>query len=94
MDYNSEERLTTKFTGGSSLRSLVDSVELGSHAFVAVDMEEYLSTSEVIDRLHPEIIELAKQIASGHETSTAIAKASFEWVRDEICHSFDYETYA
>jgi len=57
-------------------------------------MEEYLSTSKVIDWSHPEIIELAKQIASGHETSTAIAKASFEWVRDEICHSFDYETYA
>ncbi|WP_121970983.1 transglutaminase family protein [Leptolyngbya sp. BC1307] len=54
-------------------------------------MEEYLSTSEVIDWSHPEIIELAEQIASGHETSTAIAKASFEWVRDEICHSFDYQ---
>jgi len=29
-------------------------------------MEEYLSTSKVIDWSHPEIIELAKQIASGH----------------------------
>ncbi len=54
-------------------------------------MEEYLRASEVIDWSHPEIIELAKQIASGHETSTAIAKACFEWVRDEICHSFDYQ---
>jgi transglutaminase-like putative cysteine protease len=53
-------------------------------------MEEYLRASEVIDWQHPEIIELAKQITSGHETSTAIAKACFEWVRDEICHSFDY----
>jgi len=34
-------------------------------------VEEYLSTSEVIDWSHPEIIELAKQIASGQETSTA-----------------------
>lgn len=54
-------------------------------------MEEYLSTSEVIDWSDPKILELAKQIASGHETSMAIAKASFEWVRDEICHSFDYQ---
>lgn len=54
-------------------------------------MEEYLRASEVIDWQHPEIIELAKQIASGHETSTAIAKACFEWVRDEIRHSFDYQ---
>lgn len=52
-------------------------------------MEEYLRASEVIDWKHLEIIKLAKQIASGHETSTAIAKAYFEWVRDEICHSFD-----
>lgn len=54
-------------------------------------MEEYLRASKVIDWQHPEIIDLAKQIASGHETSTAIAKACFEWVRDEICHSFDYQ---
>jgi transglutaminase-like putative cysteine protease len=53
-------------------------------------MEEYLRVSEVIDWQHPEIIKLAEQIASGHETSTAIAKACFEWVRDEIRHSFDY----
>lgn len=62
-----------------------------SAAFVAVDMEEYLKVSEVIDWQHPETIELAKQIASGRETSTAIAKACFEWVRDEIRHSFDYQ---
>ncbi len=54
-------------------------------------MEEYLRVSEVIDWQNSEIIELAKQIASGHETSTAIAKACFEWVRDEICHSVDYQ---
>ncbi|MCU0536286.1 MAG: transglutaminase family protein [Hydrococcus sp. Prado102] len=54
-------------------------------------MEEYLRASEVIDWQHPEIIELAKQIASGHKTSTAIAKACFEWVRDEIRHSIDYQ---
>jgi transglutaminase-like putative cysteine protease len=54
-------------------------------------MEEYLSTSEVIDWQHPEIVELAQQIASDHTTSTAIAKACFEWVRDEIYHSVDYQ---
>jgi transglutaminase-like putative cysteine protease len=54
-------------------------------------MEEYLRASEVIDWQHPEIVELAKQIASEHKTLTAIAKACFEWVRDEIRHSFDYQ---
>lgn len=30
-------------------------------------MEEYLRASAVIDSQHPEIVELAKQIALGHE---------------------------
>jgi transglutaminase-like putative cysteine protease len=53
-------------------------------------MDEYLRASEVIDWQHPEIIELADRIGSSHETSIAIAKACFEWVRDEIWHSVDY----
>jgi transglutaminase-like putative cysteine protease len=54
-------------------------------------MEEYLKVSEVIDWQHPEIMARAKQIALGHETSTTIAQACFEWVRDEIFHSFDHQ---
>lgn len=53
-------------------------------------MQEYLSASDVVDWQHPEVIQLAKQIASNCETSTEIAKACFEWVRDNIYHSFDY----
>jgi transglutaminase-like putative cysteine protease len=54
-------------------------------------MEEYLRSSEIINWQHPEIIALAKQITSDHKSSTAIAKACFEWVRDEIYHSVDYQ---
>ncbi|HEY9828985.1 MAG TPA: transglutaminase family protein [Stenomitos sp.] len=54
-------------------------------------MEEYLQTSEVIDWNHPAILALAQTIASEHKTSEAIAKACFEWVRDEIHHSYDYQ---
>jgi transglutaminase-like putative cysteine protease len=54
-------------------------------------MEEYLRASEVIDCQHPEIVNLAQKIASGHQSATAIAKKCFEWVRDEIRHSFDYQ---
>ncbi|MBD0261956.1 MAG: transglutaminase family protein [Tolypothrix sp. Co-bin9] len=54
-------------------------------------MEEYLKASEVIDWQHPTIVELAKKIALKCETSEAIAKACFEWVRDEIYHSYDYQ---
>ena len=38
-----------------------------------------------------EYLRVTKQIASGHETSMAIAKVCFEWVRDEIYHSSDYQ---
>lgn len=54
-------------------------------------MEEYLKVNEVIDWQHPEVMECAKQIALEFETPTAIAQACFEWVRDEIHHSYDYQ---
>jgi transglutaminase-like putative cysteine protease len=54
-------------------------------------MEEYLRASEVIDWQHPEILKRAQQVALGHTTPTAIAQACFEWVRDQICHSYDYQ---
>lgn len=54
-------------------------------------MEEYLKASEVIDWQHPEVMERAKQIALEFETPMAIAQACFEWVRDEIHHSYDYQ---
>jgi transglutaminase-like putative cysteine protease len=67
-------------------------------SFVLIDMEKYLKVSEIIDWQHPDIMELAKRIASRFETPTAagrirygIAKACFEWVRDEIHHSYDYQ---
>ncbi|MCP2730165.1 transglutaminase-like domain-containing protein [Limnofasciculus baicalensis] len=61
-------------------------------------MEEYLQVSEVIDWKHPIILELAQKIRSDCQTTDAIAslafgiaKACFEWVRDEIRHSCDYQ---
>jgi transglutaminase-like putative cysteine protease len=54
-------------------------------------MEEYLQVSEVIDWQHPPILQLAQQLGSKHSSPVAIAKASFEWVRDRIKHSVDYK---
>ena len=59
--------------------------------FVAIHMKEYLKVSEVIDWQHPEIMKRAKQIASEYKTLITIAKGCFEWVRDEIYHSVDYQ---
>jgi transglutaminase-like putative cysteine protease len=54
-------------------------------------MEEYLKVSEVIDWQHPTIMEQAQQISGECGTPSSIAKACFEWVRDEIYHSVDYQ---
>jgi transglutaminase-like putative cysteine protease len=54
-------------------------------------MEDYLQVSKIIDWQHPSILELAKSLSAKHETVEAVAKACFEWVRDEIRHSSDYQ---
>lgn len=54
-------------------------------------MEEYLQHSDIIDWQDSTILELADRISIPHHTPEAIAKACFEWVRDEIHHSYDYQ---
>jgi transglutaminase-like putative cysteine protease len=55
------------------------------------DLAAYLPASDIIDWQHPEILQLAHHLAAPHQTIEEIAKACFEWVRDEICHSRDYQ---
>ncbi|OKH13189.1 transglutaminase-like domain-containing protein [[Limnothrix rosea] IAM M-220] len=54
-------------------------------------MKKYLQASDIIDWQHPDILAQANKLAAGLEDKTAIAKICFEWVRDEIHHSFDYQ---
>ncbi len=54
-------------------------------------IDEYLQASQIIDWQDPQILDLAKTISLEHQTTEKIAKACFEWVRDEIRHSFDYQ---
>jgi transglutaminase-like putative cysteine protease len=54
-------------------------------------MDVYLQPSEMIDWQKPAILELAKTLALGRLDSIAIARSCFEWVRDEIRHSYDYQ---
>lgn len=52
---------------------------------------DYLGRSEVIDWDHPAVMEQARALAAGRDDVAAIAKACFEWVRDEVTHSRDFE---
>jgi transglutaminase-like putative cysteine protease len=57
------------------------------------DLEPYLRSDQIIDWQHPAILALAQEIADlsagAKQREMAIAKASFEWVRDRIAHSVD-----
>lgn len=50
----------------------------------------YLGESEVIDWKHPEILTLAADLAQDSRSVLETAKNCFEWVRDNIRHSWDY----
>ena len=52
--------------------------------------EAFLGTSTVIDWDHPRVREQALALASGADEPIDVARRAFEWVRDEICHSFDH----
>ncbi|MBE9098454.1 transglutaminase-like domain-containing protein [Vacuolonema iberomarrocanum] len=55
-------------------------------------MNEYLQASDIIDWQHPTILEKAQELAARCQSEEAIARACFEWVRDDIGHSCDYQT--
>jgi transglutaminase-like putative cysteine protease len=54
-------------------------------------MEAYLRSTQIIDWQHSAVLAQAQQLAAGQPTQIAIAKACFEWVRDCIHHSVDYQ---
>ena len=54
-------------------------------------MKEYLEVSEYIDWDHADILKLAKQLAEDKRNELEITNRCFEWVRDEIKHSWDYK---
>jgi len=54
-------------------------------------MNTYIETSRFIDWQHAEVFAKAKELAQGRENKKEIALACFEFVRDKIKHSRDYE---
>jgi transglutaminase-like putative cysteine protease len=54
-------------------------------------MDQYLRATPIIDWAHPAVQALAQHLAEGGDTPLAIAQRCFEWVRDQISHSCDYQ---
>ncbi len=54
-------------------------------------MQEYLAASEYINWQHPSIVEKAAELASGAASLLDMVERCFNFVRDEIKHSSDYQ---
>jgi len=54
-------------------------------------MKAYLEATEIVDYLDKDVYALAMRLANGHQSEVQIAKTCFEYVRDEIHHSGDYQ---
>lgn len=54
-------------------------------------MNQYLASSIYIDWQAPEVLAKAKQLAANASDQEEIARRCFEFVRDEINHSWDYQ---
>ncbi|WP_091510864.1 transglutaminase-like domain-containing protein [Microbulbifer yueqingensis] len=54
-------------------------------------MNKYLESTEYIDWKNPEILSQAKVLANGNGSLLEISRNCFEFVRDEIKHSWDYK---
>jgi len=54
-------------------------------------MKEFLQATDVIDWKNPEVMDCATKITLDCKTVLEKAQVCFEWVRDEIYHSFDYQ---
>ncbi len=54
-------------------------------------MKKYLESSKYIDWQQPEVLAKALSLAAGLQSEIQIARACFEFVRDEIKHSWDFQ---
>jgi len=54
-------------------------------------VEEFLKATEIIDWTHPFVSSKARELSTGLAGAVDIARRCFEWVRDEIQHSSDFE---
>lgn len=56
-----------------------------------MERQQYLTSSQYIDWQHPEVLAKAKALADGYHEAKDIARLCFEFVRDEIKHSWDFQ---
>jgi len=55
------------------------------------DIDKYLAANDIIDWDNPIVLNKARELSQGLGVREEIARACFEYVRDEIKHSYDYQ---
>ena len=55
------------------------------------NMNRYLASSEIIDWQHHTVLAKAKELSENKNNDVDIARSCFEYVRDEIKHSNDFQ---
>lgn len=55
------------------------------------NIECYLESSDIINWAHPEVLKQAQLLSEGSSEPAFVAKRCFEFVRDNISHSWDVE---
>ena len=58
---------------------------------VLINRERFLRSTPVVDWDHPAVQTAARDLAHDRMSATDVARASFEWVRDEIRHTSDHK---
>jgi len=54
-------------------------------------MQAFLQSTDIIDWEHPTILSLSAELSQGCDNDSQVAHRCFEWVRDHIRHSCDYQ---
>lgn len=60
-----------------------------SHPIGSSDFSPFLAPSPIIDFDHPDVAAKARELSEGKSSDSDIAKACFDFVRDDISHSVD-----
>src|SRR5262245_20166397 len=59
-----------------------------------MNVDPFLRSTDVIDWQHPAVTERARMLREVQVGAVAIARSCFEWVRDEIKHTGDFQLLA
>lgn len=52
---------------------------------------DYLRANDWVESDHPDVVRLGSELRAASADDVDLARASFEWVRDEVAHSYDVQ---